>query len=174
MASLVVTIIGKDRSGLVESVAAAIAHHGGNWEESNMSHLAGHFAGIVLVTAPDGAAEALTTELEKIETSGLLSITVERGAPSAESPTRMFSLELVGQDRPGIIHDISHALASKNVSIAELETETRSAPMAGGTLFEAKATLKAPLDLSEHDLGDVLQTLADKLLVEIELNDEVE
>jgi glycine cleavage system regulatory protein len=174
MASLVVTIIGKDRSGLVNSVAAAIAQHGGNWEESNMSDLAGHFAGIVLVTAPDDAADALKEELEKIETSGLLSVTVERATPGGKPETRTFSLELVGQDRPGIIYDISNALASKRVNIADLETQTRSAPMAGGTLFEATAVLSAPLDLSEEDLHDALQALADKLLVDIELHDEIE
>jgi glycine cleavage system regulatory protein len=174
MASLVVTIIGKDRSGLVNSVAAAIAKHGGNWEQSNMSHLAGHFAGIVLVTVPDASADHLSAALEEIETTGLLSVTVERAQQSGPTPTRSFALELVGQDRPGIIHDISHALASKSVSIAELETQTRSAPMAGGTLFEAKATLSVPLELFEEDLRQVLQDLADRLLVDIELNDEVE
>ncbi len=117
---------------------------------------------------------ALTEELERIETSGLLSVTVQRAAPSGETATRTFSLELVGQDRPGIIYDISSALASRHVSIADLETHTRSAPMAGGTLFEATAVLSAPLELSEDDLGDVLQALADKLLVDIELHDEVE
>ncbi|MFW2383529.1 MAG: glycine cleavage system protein R [Acidimicrobiales bacterium] len=174
MASLVVTIIGKDRSGLVDSVSGVIAHHGGNWEESHMSHLAGQFAGIVLVTVADPTAETLSDALEDLETTGLLSVTVERSTPAATEPTHTFSLDLVGQDRPGIIHDIAHALAAKQVSIAELETSTRSAPMAGGTLFEAKAILKAPLDLSEHDLGEALQGLADKLLVDIELNDEAE
>ena len=173
MASLVVTIIGKDRSGLVNSVASAIAAHGGNWEQSNMSHLAGHFAGIVLVTVPDSSADALSDALEDLETTGLLSVTVERAVPGTTSPTRSFALELVGQDRPGIIHDISHALAAKSVSIAELETETRSAPMAGGMLFEARATLRAPFELVDDDLREILQNLADKLLVDIQLNDEV-
>lgn len=174
MASLVVTIIGKDRAGLVNSIAAVITEHGGNWGQSNMSHLAGHFAGIVLVTVPNSSADQLSDALEDLETTGLLSVTVQRAEPDHTSPTRAFALELVGQDRPGIIQDISQALAGKGVSIAELETQTRSAPMAGGTLFEAKATLSAPLELFEEDLREALQNLADRLLVDIELNDEVE
>ncbi|NNE95840.1 MAG: hypothetical protein HKN24_07410 [Acidimicrobiales bacterium] len=172
MASLVVTILGKDRAGLVDSVSGAIANHGGNWEESHMAHLAGQFAGIVLVTVPDSEADALTRALEALEASGLLSVTVERSEPFSEIGTRTFALEVVGQDRQGIIYDISHVLATRNVSIAELATETRSAPMAGGTLFEAKALLRAPHDMTEHDLDEALQTLADKLLVDIELHDE--
>ena len=47
MESLVVTVIGKDRPGLVESVSAVVEEHGGSWVESRMSRLAGEFAGIL-------------------------------------------------------------------------------------------------------------------------------
>ena len=50
MATLVLTLIGDDRAGLVNAVAEVVARHGGNWERSQMAELAGKFAGIVLVT----------------------------------------------------------------------------------------------------------------------------
>ena len=49
---LVMTVIGQDRPGLVESVAALVAENGGNWLESRMSRLGGHFAGILRVEVP--------------------------------------------------------------------------------------------------------------------------
>ena len=49
MPTLVLTLIGPDRAGLVEAVAAVVADHGGNWLESRMSRLAGQFAGILEV-----------------------------------------------------------------------------------------------------------------------------
>ena len=44
MESLVVTVIGKDRPGLVELVSAVVEEYGGDWVESRMSRLAGEFA----------------------------------------------------------------------------------------------------------------------------------
>ena len=41
---LVLTIIGEDRPGIVESLAEIISDHSGNWLESSMSQLAGKFA----------------------------------------------------------------------------------------------------------------------------------
>ena len=44
---LVMTVIGKDRTGLVETLAEIVAGHGGNWLESRMCRLGGEFAGIL-------------------------------------------------------------------------------------------------------------------------------
>ena len=50
--TLVMTVIGADRTGLVEAVAKVVAEHGGNWLESRMCRLGGEFAGIVRVAVP--------------------------------------------------------------------------------------------------------------------------
>ena len=174
MATLVLTVIGDDRSGLVSALSGVIADHGGNWQRSQMARLAGKFAGIVLVAVPDDRAEALIAELGPLATEGLLDVTVERGAdegPAREDLTRL-SLELVGADRPGIVHDISQALAAQQVSIEELHTATREAPMAGGMLFEATATLLAPPGVQLSDLQDVLEELANELMVDLSLSPE--
>jgi glycine cleavage system regulatory protein len=174
MATLVLTVIGDDRSGLVSALSGVIADHGGNWQRSQMARLAGKFAGIVLVAVPDDRAEALIAELGPLATEGLLDVTVERGAdevPAREDLTRL-SLELVGADRPGIVHDISQALAAQQVSIEELHTATREAPMAGGMLFEATATLLAPPTAPLADLQSVLEELANELMVDLSLSPE--
>jgi glycine cleavage system regulatory protein len=172
MATLVLTVIGDDRSGLVSALSGVIADHGGSWQHSEMARLAGKFAGIVLVAVPDDRAEGLIAELGPLGSEGLLDVTVERGAdeapPSAEV-TRL-SLELVGADRPGIVHDISRVLAAQQVSIEELHTATREAPMAGGMLFEATATLLAPPTAVLTDLQAVLEELANELMVDLSLS----
>ena len=43
MSSVVLTVIGRDRPGLVDALSRVVAEHGGNWEESRMSHLADQF-----------------------------------------------------------------------------------------------------------------------------------
>ncbi len=172
MATLVLTAIGDDHAGLVRALSGVITEHGGNWETSRMAHLAGKFAGIVMVTVADENTEALIADLEPLERQGLLDITAELTAPRArrEDETRL-TLELVGLDQPGIVRDISDALAARKVNIEELETETEAAPMDGGTLFRARATLVLPQDLSADDLSDVLEELAVQLMVDIELDD---
>ncbi len=137
-----------------------------------MARLAGKFAGIVLVAVPDESAEALIAELGPLGSQGLLDVTVERGAdeaPASSDLTRL-TLELVGADRPGIVHDISAALAARAVSIEELHTATREAPMVGGMLFEATAILLAPPSVPIAELQTVLEELANELMVDIALS----
>ena len=88
MATLVLTVIGDDRSGLVDALSGVIADHGGNWDKSRMARLAGKFAGIVMVAVPDAAADALIADLEPLEAQGLLDITVERAVPGDRKTTR--------------------------------------------------------------------------------------
>src|SRR5580692_7505413 len=107
MASLILTVVGPDRPGLVRALAEAVAARGGSWLESRMARLAGQFAGIVLVDAP----ESLIEDLRALESRGLR-ITVQTGT-SAGSPTvatPRLALEVVGNDRPGIVRDISQVL----------------------------------------------------------------
>ncbi|MDX1604792.1 MAG: ACT domain-containing protein [Candidatus Competibacterales bacterium] len=172
MAVLVLTVIGNDRPGLVDTLSATIAEHGGNWEESRMAHLASKFAGILCISVAEARAQALARALEALAEDGL-QVTAEQGGEATATPRHTLHLELVGQDRPGIVHDIAHALAVHGVSIEELSTETRSASMGGGQLFEARATLAVPPDVALDDLRTGLEALADELMVDLHLEQEL-
>src|SRR6185437_9456716 len=108
--SLVMTVIGNDRPGLVDSVASIVAEHGGNWLESRMSRLAGQFAGIVHVEVPAENELALTKALKTLDARGL-TVVVHSGQRKAAAGRQTSVLEIVGQDRPGIVRQISHTLA---------------------------------------------------------------
>ena len=170
MASLVLTILGDDRPGLVSAVSAPISAHGASWERSEMSRLAGKFAGIVVVSVPSDRLDALVAELTALESQGL-QVIVERTDEPAPLNAQRLQLDLLGADRPGIVAEISAVLADAQVSIEELSTDVRAAPMAGGTLFEARAVLNAPSDSDTDALRAVLEALADELMVEIRLSD---
>lgn len=165
---LVLTIIGDDKPGLVELLSETIARHSGNWLESNMAHMAGKFAGILRVSVDDLHADALVQDLQKL--SSVLRLVVEK-VSMTEPPARQRTLRLtlVGNDRPGIIKEISRALAAQHVNVEELATQCSSAPMSGEPLFNAQALLKVPADLDLHDLQRQLERLADDLIVEINL-----
>ena len=171
MATFILTAIGDDRPGLVSALSAPINEHGASWERSQMSRLAGKFAGIVLVSVANAKLDALVADLTALESEGL-QVTVERTVEPDEGPSQRLSLELLGADHPGIVAEVSAALAACGVSIEELTTDVREAPMAGGTLFEAHAVLAAPPTTSTEALGAMLEGLADELMVEIRLSED--
>lgn len=171
MTTLVITVIGDDRAGLVSTLADVIAEHGGSWGRSQLAELAGKFAGIVTVDLPAGRADDLRSALEPL--AGVFTTSVhEVGDSSRPGPGAVHRLELVGNDRPGIIKEISAALSAQHVSIDQLDTRTGPAPMAGGELFEVSATLRPS---SRTDLGALrtaLEELAGELMVDISLQTE--
>jgi glycine cleavage system regulatory protein len=170
MATFTLTCVGDDRPGLVSALSAPISAHGASWERSQMARLAGKFAGVLLLEVPDERADALVTDLTALKDIGL-HVTLERtDEPAGHSSVRLH-LELIGADHPGIVAEISSALAAQRIGIEELSTDVREAPMAGGMLFEAQAVLEAPPAASLDDLRSTLEALADELMVEIKLSD---
>ncbi len=170
MATFTLTCIGDDRPGLVSVLAAPISAHGASWERSQMARLAGKFAGVLLLEVPDDKADALLADLAALRDVGLL-VTAERSDVPAEQPSLSLTLELLGADHPGIVAEISAALAAQHVGIEELSTDVHEAPMAGGMLFEARAVLQAPPATSTDELRTILEAIADELMVEIRLSD---
>jgi glycine cleavage system regulatory protein len=166
------TIIGPDRPGLVESVASLVAEHGGNWLESRMSRLGGYFAGILRVEVPQQNLQELGSALESLKTKGLSVVSHPDQASADEPPAgNIIFLEIVGQDRPGIVREISHALASYGVNVEELHTECASAAMSGESMFKAKARLSVPDSCNTTELRRRLERIAEDLIVDINLEE---
>lgn len=173
MDTLVLTAIGDDRPGLVSALSTRLSAHGASWERSQMSRLAGKFAGIVEVGVPTARVEELLRDLEQLAEEGL-SVSANRAAgPSRPAGQRLW-LSVVGADRPGIVAEISSLLSDQGVSIEELGTTVSEAPMAGGMLFEAHAvlTVEEGEGLDTGPLRTALEQLADELMVDVALADE--
>ncbi|MEE2777583.1 MAG: ACT domain-containing protein [Acidobacteriota bacterium] len=176
MKSLVLTLIGPDRPGLVGKLADVVAAHDGNWEESRMASLGGEFAGLLRVTVTDARASELERALADLGDG--LQVVVKGGAGAPEDGASdqldttgtVLELELVGQDRPGIVREISAALASNGVNVEELESEVTSAPMSGEALFKARATIRLPAGTSESDVRASLEEIALDLVVDVQLD----
>jgi glycine cleavage system regulatory protein len=168
---LVLTFIAKDRPGLVEKLSEAVTDEGGNWLESRMAHLAEKFAGIARIEIPGGKVSSLKHALTALEAEGF-HVTVEEATAGPPPAGPVFRFDLVGPDHPGIVRDISHCLAERGVSVEEMETHIRGAPMGGGTLFYAQARVRVPPNLSEEDLRQALEALAGTLIVDITLREE--
>jgi glycine cleavage system regulatory protein len=169
--SLVVTIIGPDRPGLVSLLSDRGKAHDASWAESRMASLAGQFAGMVRFEVAAAKADALAASLRDLEATGLR-VTVARGdVAAAPAGARRVRLDLVGLDRPGIVRDISRVLAEAGISIDELETEIASGAMSGEAMFKASALLRLPPDAAIADLRRRLEALANELMVDIALDE---
>jgi glycine cleavage system regulatory protein len=165
--SLVMTIIGRDRPGLVESVAQVVATHGGNWLESRMSRLGGQFAGILRVQVPEERQDALGEALKKLESAGLAVVVHRDEGPAAAPDATGTVLEIVGQDRPGIVRQISRALAEYGVNVEELESECSSAAMSGEAIFKARFRVSIPASCRVDELRRHIEKIAADLIVDV-------
>lgn len=164
---LALTIIADDCPGIVEKVADSVAANGGNWLESSMSRLAGKFAGILLVGIPEANQAALLLELNKLAEQGIR-VTAEPSGAIEPSTGQLLSLTVVGNDRPGIVGEISTILAQLRINVEDLTTCCESAPMTADPLFKATAHLQLPAELNREGLQDALEALSDDLMVELE------
>ncbi|HLF30771.1 MAG TPA: ACT domain-containing protein [Xanthomonadales bacterium] len=169
--SVVLTIVSDDHPGIVESLSRVLSNHGGNWIESSMLSLAGKFAGILLASVPKEQLDGFLSALQALDSQGMHIVAQTSSEPPPAGKMREFELELVGQDRPGIVHDISEILTRHQVNVHELETECQSASMSGELLFLARARMQMPASASMENLRRDLENLANELMVDIKLQE---
>jgi len=168
--SYIVTFIGDDRPGLVEAVSRIIEDNGGNWLESRLAQLGGQFAGLLRVNLPAESGAALEADLAALSSSGLsvsVAPAVEASAPAAG---RAIGLEVIGPDRPGIVREISRALAARQINVIEMESTVSSAPMSAEPIFQAHIEARIPDQLDVAELQASLDEIADRMTLEIELD----
>jgi glycine cleavage system regulatory protein len=172
--SLVFAVIGLDRPGLVERLSTIVVDHQGSWLDSRMSVLSNEFAGVVLVSVPDEQVESLRTALLDLEGEGLRVMVEDASGEEHPRLYRRTFLELVGQDRPGIVREVSRVLHARHVNIDDLVTEKESGAMSGEPMFKLIAELHVPHDVSIELLREHLEKLANEIMVDMELDEETE
>ena len=173
LTSLVITVIGPDRPGIVSAVSDKAVEFGANWTDSLMANFAGQFAGIVQLQVPTQHCDALMAALLALESRGMRVAVAKGGNAQAASATtvRHLKLDLVGNDRPGIIHSISSQLARRGISIEKLKTEVVSGAWSGEQMFQMNARLIVPQALDADELRSGLESLANELMVDITIDD---
>jgi glycine cleavage system regulatory protein len=169
MTTLVLTVVGADRAGLVAAVADVVDAHGGNWENSQLAELAGAFAGIIEVSVPTDRVEELRASLSGLE--GLLTVSVHASEESAADAddARRFAFRVLGNDHPGIVREISSTLSAHGLSIERMSSETYDAAMAGGRLFEATIAVRVAESVDVDAVQSALESLAAEIQVDVSL-----
>jgi methionyl-tRNA formyltransferase len=169
--SLVVSILGPDRHGIVSSLSDRAHRFGANWAASRMTRLAGQFAGMVHFEVPRENADALANALRGLESSGLQVVIARSDSADVPASLRGFELELIGEDRIGIVSTLTKILAERGISIENIHTEIVRSGVSGRQTFKIGAHLLVPAALSIDELRQELGTLASEMMVDIALGE---
>lgn len=168
MATFILSIVGSDRPGLTQALASAVLAAGGNWLESHLSRLGGLYVGSVLVELSADRVDDLRAAVSAVDAVGL----EVRIAPSAEAPATggdIIAFTLVGQDRPGIVHQVTAALSRLDVNIEAFETRLSTEAHSGAPLFHMEAQLRLPAAISAEAVQAALEEISGEIMVDISL-----
>jgi glycine cleavage system regulatory protein len=169
--SLVVSIVGADRQGIVSSLAERAQRFGANWAASRMTRLAGEFAGMVHLEVPRENADALATSLRDLASSGLQVVVARSDGANLPSTLRVIELELVGEDRLGIVSNLTKLLAGRGISIESIHTDIVRSGVSGKQTFKVEAHLLVPASVSVDALEQEVGSLAREMMLDIALGE---
>ena len=169
--SLVVSIVGADRQGIVSSLAERAQRLGANWAASRMTRLAGEFAGMVHLEVPRENADALATSLRDLASSGLQVVVARSDGANVTSKLRVVELELVGEDRLGIVSNLTKLLAGRGISIESIHTDIVRSGVSGKQTFKVEAHLLVPAAVSVEALQQEVGSLAREMMLDIALGE---
>ncbi|MDP1632974.1 MAG: ACT domain-containing protein [Caulobacter sp.] len=169
MATLILSVVGSDRPGLTQALAGAVFSAGGNWLESHLSRLGGLYVGSVRVEVAAEGVEALRAAVQAVDAQGL----EVRIAPAVETPgegggdAMLFSL--VGQDRPGIVRQVTAVLSGLDVNIEAFDSRLSTEAHSGAPLFHTEARLRLPAGLTAGAVQAALEAISGEIMVDISL-----
>lgn len=169
MASLILSVMGSDRPGLTQSLAAAVLSAGGNWLESQLSRLGGLYVGSVLVDLAPDRIEALRHAVQAVDSQGL-EVRIAPALAAADTRGDEILFSLMGQDRPGIVHQVTAVLSDLGVNIEAFDTRLGSEPHSGGALFHLDARLRLPPARSADEVQAALEAISGEIMVDISLS----
>ncbi|MDE2562213.1 MAG: ACT domain-containing protein [Sphingomonadales bacterium] len=162
---VILMAVGDDRPGLASALADAVVGARGNWLESHFARLGGKFVGSVLVELPDDRVGDLAEAVAAMEATGF-HVTLTTSQDDARPGGRVLTFELVGADRPGIVREVSAALAALGVNIDELESETETGAMSAERLFRARARVQVPDGTPTAQVRQALERISGEIMVD--------
>ena len=171
---IICSFIASDRPGLIKILANSISKANGNWLESRSTKLAGQFAGIICIDVLEDDREQLIAALKKLNQSEMIVQVTDQlikgsATPVTEAKNSELQLTVLGNDRPGIILQVSQALAKANINVIDMQTFITSAAMSGDSLFNAKLSLCKESKYDIEQLEIQLEMIARQLTIEIDL-----
>jgi glycine cleavage system regulatory protein len=123
----------------------------------------------VLVELDAAAVEDLRSAVSRVDAQGL----EVRIAPSVEDTAtagETFDFGLVGQDRPGIVRQVTAVLTGLDANIETFRTWITEGPETGAPLFNVEARLRLPPGLNARKVQAALEDISAEIMVDISLS----
>ena len=79
---------------------------------------------------------------------------------------RALSIELVGQDRPGIVREVTGVLAQLGANIEDFSSGTEAEAWSGGLLFKARAHITLPEGVTAEQVQEALEAISGEIMVD--------
>ena len=168
MALMVLSVVGSDRPGLTQALAAAVLSAGGNWLESHLSRLGGLYVGSVLVEVEAEAVSALRGAVGAVDALGL-EVRIAPAIDEAGDGGEALDFGLVGQDRPGIVNQVTSVLSGVGANIESFKSWISAEPHSGAPLFHVQAQLRLPPALKSADVQAALEDISAEIMVDVSL-----
>ena len=159
---MILFLIGKDRSGIIDDVSSMLFEQGANIEDSHMASMGGHFSIMTLFSCSMEQAETIKTGLIKLKKLGLKTSLYDAEDPS-DFPTHTglpLKIEIRAMDHPGIVQRVVHILRHHKANISYLNTQTTRAPFSGDALFNITLEAMVPADKPVATIKKGLNVLA--------------
>jgi glycine cleavage system transcriptional repressor len=161
---LAITVVGRDRPGIVADVSGLLSGLGLNLTDSSMTLLRGHFAMTLVCVGAPGPAD-VEAALGALTADGNLVATVRVVPPdiAVAAPGTPFTLIVHGADRLGIVASITNVLARAGGNITDLTTRL------SGALYLLSAEVDLPSIVDIEELMAELDEVAERLGVDVTL-----
>jgi glycine cleavage system transcriptional repressor len=187
---LAITVIGRDRPGIIADVAEVLSGLGLNLTDSTMTRLRGHFAMTLICAAEQAGASAAAraatagadpAKAEAVEAEAkladveaalapltadgslLATVSLVNPEPAPEPTGGHYVLSVHGADRLGIVASVTRGLAEFGGNITDLTTRL------SGSLYVLLAELDLPGGTKPEQVRERLDGVARALGVEISL-----
>lgn len=161
-----ITVIGKDKPGIVASVTKVLYEKGFNVENSSSTLLKDQFSMILIISSEKkmGILELkkafacvrkdlnMSVSIRSIDTEEL----------SDEPRDNIFMISVYGSDKQGIVYQISSALAKHNINIVDLRTRLTNAEK---PVYVMILEVNAPKDMEEDQIKQIVDQAAAKINV---------
>ncbi len=169
MQHFALTIIGRDRPGIVSQVTEILYDLGCNIADSSCSILGGQFAMILILAHPDytdresfGDAFA---PLEDAELSVFLRTLKPGGETHPDIDGEICMISVYGSDKPGIVFRVSKELGERNINITDLNTKLIGTEDRPVYVMMLEAVL--PEGMTSEDVEASMDSLKQQLQVDI-------
>ncbi len=155
-----VTVIGKDKPGIVAGVAKVLYEKGFSIEDSSSTLLKDQFSMIVIVSIYENMSIIeLKKSFYKLRTDLNMSVSVRRIEPEEleelehKKEGDTFMVSVYGSDKPGIVYGVSKAFADNNINIIDLRTRVTKSDK---PLYVMIMEISVPKDITERQLNKLL------------------